>query len=111
MQHVALLEVKNNPFTIVKGKGDKNIHSIDEDFHIIIYSRLGITTRRSPAHYCRNNLFKDTKKTDYKSSLLIVFLYLCGRITKTRKEHEEMLAYADDGNRRHDSFRTEFGRI
>lgn len=44
MQHVALLEGKNNPFTIVKGKGDKNIHSTDEDFHIIIYSRLGITT-------------------------------------------------------------------
>ena len=28
MRHVALLEVKNNPFTIVKGKGDKNIHII-----------------------------------------------------------------------------------
>lgn len=37
MRRVALLEGKNNPFTIVKGKGDKNIHSIDEDFHIIIY--------------------------------------------------------------------------
>ncbi len=44
MQHVALLEGKNNPFTIVKDKGDKNIHSIYEVFHIIIYSRLGITT-------------------------------------------------------------------
>ena len=102
---------KNNPFTIVKGKGGKTVCSIDEDSHIIIYSRLGTTTRRSPAHYCRNNLFKDTKKTDYKSSLLIVFLYLCGKITKTRKEHEEMFAITVDGYRCHDSLRTEFGRI
>ena len=28
MRRVALLEEKNNPFTIAKGKGDKNIHII-----------------------------------------------------------------------------------
>ena len=40
MRHVAFPEGKNNPFTIVKGKGDKNSHIIMKS-STLLYMSLG----------------------------------------------------------------------